>query len=54
MSKPWHLLTKNSGSGNPHYATPEKGRKLVEVIVDRFAEFLVELSQAELDDRFPF
>jgi creatinine amidohydrolase len=54
ITRPWHLLTKNSGSGNPHFATPEKGRKLVERIVERLAEFLVELSQAELDDRFPF
>lgn len=54
ITRPWHLLTKNSGSGNPHFATPEKGRKLVEVIVERLAEFLVELSRADLDERFPF
>lgn len=54
ITRPWHLLTKNSGSGNPHFATPEKGRKLVEQIVERLAEFLVELSRADLDDRFPF
>jgi creatinine amidohydrolase len=54
ITRPWHLLTKNSGSGNPHAATPEKGRKLVELLVGRLAEFLVELSQADLDERFPF
>jgi creatinine amidohydrolase len=54
ITRPWHLLTKNSGSGNPYAATPEKGRKLVELIVDRLAGFLVELSKADLDDKFPF
>ena len=54
ITRPWHLLTKNSGSGNPHAATPEKGRQLVNLLVDRLAEFLVELSKADLDERFPF
>ena len=36
------------------YATAEKGRRVVELIVARLAPFLVELSSAELDERFPF
>lgn len=54
ITRPWHLLTRNTGSGNPHAASVEKGHKLMEVIVDRLATFLVELSQSPLDDRFPF
>lgn len=54
LTRPWHLLTTNSGSGNPHCATAEKGQKLASVIVDRVAPFLAELSQAELDETFPF
>jgi creatinine amidohydrolase len=54
ITRPWHLLTTNSGSGNPHAATAEKGEKLMEVVVDRLATFLVELSQAEVDEKFPF
>ncbi len=54
ITRPWHLLTTNGGSGNPHAATAEKGRKLMELLVERLGGFLVELSQAELDERFPF
>lgn len=54
MTRPWHLLTTNGGSGNPHEATAEKGRKLMEVLVERLATFLVELSESPLDDHFPF
>ena len=54
LSRPWHLLTSNSGSGNPHSATAAKGEQLSEVIVERIAPFLAELSQAELDATFPF
>lgn len=54
ITRPWHLLTTNAGAGNPHAATAEKGRRLTEVLVDRLARFLVELSQAEMDERFPY
>jgi creatinine amidohydrolase len=54
ITRPWHLLTTNSGSGYPHAATAEKGRKLLDAVVERLAPFLVELSNAKLDDKFPF
>lgn len=54
ITRPWHLLTTNTGAGNPHEATPEKGEQLMQVLVQRLATFLVELSSADLDDRFPF
>lgn len=54
ITRPWHLLTTNSGSGNPHAATADKGEQLMEVVVDRVATFLMELSQEELDEKFPF
>lgn len=54
ITRPWHLLTTNSGSGNPHQATAEKGEKLMQTLVERLSQFLVELSEAKLDDRFPF
>ena len=54
ITRPWHLLTTNSGSGNPHAASAEKGRQLMELVVARLAPFLVELSESTLDDRFPF
>lgn len=54
ITRPWHLLTTNTGCGNPHAATADKGRKLVDVLVERLAKFLVDLSAAPIDERFPF
>lgn len=54
ISRPWHLLTTNTGCGNPHRATAAKGQRLMEVMVDRLSGFLVELASAEMDAEFPF
>ena len=54
LTRPWHLLTTNTGAGNPHAATAEKGRRLIEALIPRLAQFLVELSAAEVDERFPY
>ena len=54
ITRPWHLLTTNSGAGNPHPATAEKGRRMMELLVERLAGFLVELSAAKVDERFPY
>jgi creatinine amidohydrolase len=54
ITRPWHLLTTNGGSGNPHRASAEKGRQLMQILVDRLSEFLVELSEAPIDSHFPF
>lgn len=54
ITRPWHLLTTHSGAGNPHAATAEKGRRMMEVLVERLATFLVELSAAKIDERFPY
>jgi creatinine amidohydrolase len=54
ITRPWHLLTTNSGSGYPHAASPEKAHAMMKVIVERLASFLVELSAAKIDERFPY
>jgi len=54
ITRPWHLLTTNAGAGDPRAATAEKGRRLMDVLVERLSQFLVELSAAELDQRFPY
>lgn len=54
ITRDWHLLTSNTGSGNPHPATAKKGEQLMQVIVDRLSSFLVELSESTIDDKFPF
>jgi creatinine amidohydrolase len=54
LTRPWNLLTTNSGSGNPHAATAAKGAQIAEVVAERIGSFLAELSQAPLDVGFPF
>ncbi len=54
ITRPWHLLTTNSGAGDPRPATAEKGRELTEIVVDRLAGFLVELAACSMNDRFPY
>ncbi len=54
ITRPWHLLTTNSGAGYPHAGTAEKGRRMMELVVKRLAPFLVELSAAQMDAKFPF
>jgi creatinine amidohydrolase len=54
ITRPWHLLTTNSGAGYPHQATAEKGQRAMDVLIKRLSSFLVELSQSPLDDKFPF
>ncbi len=54
ITRPWHLLTTNSGAGDPRAATAEKGRAFTEIVVARLADFLVELAASPLDASFPF
>ena len=54
ITRPWHLLTTNSGSGDPRPATAAKGYELTDLVVERIAAFLIELSKSPIDERFPF
>jgi creatinine amidohydrolase len=54
ITRPWHLVSKNTGLGDPAAATAEKGRLLMDVLVERLAAFLVQLSAAPRDEVFPY
>lgn len=54
ITRPWHLLTTNSGSGNPHAANPEKGKRVADLVAERLVPFLVQLAAAPVDATFPF
>ena len=54
ITRPWHLLTTNTGSGNPLAASAEKGERVLKVIVQRLGSFLVDLAKSPLDEAFPF
>ncbi len=54
ITRPFDLISKNCGVGNPANATAEKGRILVDVIAERIGTYIKELSDAEMDKTFPF
>ena len=54
ITRPWHLLTTNSGAGDPRPATAGKGEQVTELVVERLAGFLTELSASPIDGRFPY
>lgn len=54
ITLPWHLLTTNSGAGNPHPSTAEKGHQVTDIVVERLAAFLVDASQSPMDEQFPY
>jgi creatinine amidohydrolase len=54
ITRPWHLLTTNSGSGYPHHASAEKAERMMDVLVERLGGFLHQLATTEITDRFPF
>ncbi len=54
ITRPWHLVSENTGLGDPAAATAEKGQRLMEILVERLSSFLVELSNADLDENFPY
>lgn len=54
ISRPWHLLTEDTGSGDPRAATAEKGEKYLQVVIERLSDFVTQLAREPLDDKFPF
>jgi creatinine amidohydrolase len=54
ITRPWHLVSKNTGLGDPSAATADKGRQLMEVLVDRLSGFLVQLAAAPMNESFPY
>lgn len=54
ITRPWHLASKNTGIGNPFAASADKGRRLMEILVDRLSRFLIDLSAAPMHEDFPY
>ena len=54
ITRPWHLLTTNSGAGDPRAATAAKGEALTDPVAERIGRFLVELAEARWTRRFHF
>ncbi len=54
ITRPWHLVSTNTGLGDPKAATAEKGRRLMEALEVRLGDFLTELAGAEMGEEFPY
>jgi creatinine amidohydrolase len=54
ITRPWHLLTTNSGAGDPRAATAAKGEALAAVVVERLALALEEIARCPVDESFPY
>ncbi|HNQ34750.1 MAG TPA: creatininase family protein [bacterium] len=52
--RPWHVFTLDSGAGDPRAASAEKGRKFLAPVIERLADFLVELSARPYSKDFPY
>lgn len=48
----WGKVTEDTGVGNPKKATPEKGRKFIEDVTTKIADYLIELAECDLNDLF--
>jgi creatinine amidohydrolase len=48
----WQKATEDTGVGNPKKATPEKGKKCTEYLINTISDFLVELAEADLNDLY--
>src|SRR4029077_20682610 len=54
ITRPWHLVSKNTGLGDPAAASADKGRVRMYILVARLGSFLVELANADMNERFPY
>ena len=43
LPRHWNLVTEDTGIGNPHLATAEKGKRFAQAVAERYAQLLSEL-----------
>ena len=48
----WTQVSADTGIGDPRRATPEKGRRYVDEVARKIADFLVELAEADLEEMY--
>lgn len=48
----WTEVTEDTGVGNPQHATAEKGQAYLDACAANIAQFLIELSSADLNDMY--
>jgi creatinine amidohydrolase len=48
----WSEVTKDTGIGNPHKSTPEKGEKCFNVVIDKVSNLMTGLCNADLNNMY--
>ncbi len=48
----WLRVSKDTGIGNPEMASKEKGKKFLKDVTERIADFLVDFSNADINDMY--
>ncbi len=46
----WSKVSRDTGVGDPHLATAEKGKAFMEFLVERYSRFVLELSKLDPKD----
>ena len=52
-SRNFSKLNDHCAVGNPHKSSADKGKKYLDVVINRISDFLLELSQSPVDEYFP-
>ncbi len=47
LPRHWNLVTEDTGIGNPHLATAEKGVRFAQAVAERYAQLLAELKNVD-------
>lgn len=48
----WSMASPDTGIGNPHKSSKEKGEKFFKAVCEKMAELMVELSEVDIEDRY--
>ena len=48
IPRDWSKVSDDTGIGNPHYATAEKGKRFAEAVAARYAQFIYEFCRLEI------
>jgi creatinine amidohydrolase len=54
IARPWERFTMDSSFGDPSAASAEKGAEYIRAVTTKLADLLVEMSDAEVDELYPY
>jgi creatinine amidohydrolase len=50
--RPWSKISKDTGVGNPHKATKEKGKKFFDAICEKMGQLFVDIAEADIENLY--